>query len=241
MAPLPISEGMGWRRGSEKTRPAAARLNHRAVDPQDASRGHGGHLGQAVPFAQISALCMETQHPCGFPASRPTTPLRPGTDATQLEWLRPRPRAMAPQPWPKRSRRCALKELGATRGPCAAWRWPSSRPTHDRCSRDARPRRVRSARASVDRVACFLRVALLELTDVAQLQSSRCSQQLFRKAGDRAQANRIRGTTGLLKQAVRAKAVLHDEARSWQDRASCRPSISSPISANRPQAASCPR
>jgi hypothetical protein len=61
-------------------------------------------------------------------------------------------------------------------------------------------------------------VTLLELTDVALLQTSRRSQQLFREAADKAQSNRVRGTTGLIQQAAKARSVLHDESKTWQAR-----------------------
>jgi hypothetical protein len=58
----------------------------------------------------------------------------------------------------------------------------------------------------------------LELTDVALLQSSRRSQQLFREAADKAQSNRVRDTTSLVQQAAKARAVLHGESNTWQAR-----------------------
>ena len=83
--------------------------------------------------------------------------------------------------------------------------------------RPAKTREIKPSRQSIELV-CFLRVTLLELTGVALLQSSRRSQQLFREAADRAQANRTRCATSLLKQAAQANSVLHDESRTWQDR-----------------------
>ena len=83
--------------------------------------------------------------------------------------------------------------------------------------RPAKTREIKATRQTIELV-CFLRVTLLELTDIALLQSGRRSQQLFREAADRAQAGRIRGTTALLQQATKAKAVLHDESKTWQDR-----------------------
>jgi hypothetical protein len=80
--------------------------------------------------------------------------------------------------------------------------------------RPAKPREIKPSRQSIELV-CFLRVTLLELTDVALLQSSRRSQQPFREAADRAQANRTQSATGVLKQAAQANAVLHDESRTW--------------------------
>lgn len=83
--------------------------------------------------------------------------------------------------------------------------------------RPVKTREIKPARQWIELV-CFLRVTLLELTDVALLQWSRRSQQLFREAAERAKASRIRGTTTLLKQAAQAGAVLHDEMKTWQDR-----------------------
>ena len=65
--------------------------------------------------------------------------------------------------------------------------------------RPAKTREIKPSRQSIELV-CFLRVTLLELTGVALLQSSRRSQQLFREAADRAQANRTRCATSLLTQ-----------------------------------------
>lgn len=78
-------------------------------------------------------------------------------------------------------------------------------------------RDIKPSRQLIELV-CFLRVTLLELTDVALLQSSRRSQQLFRDAADKAQSNRARGTTSLVHQAAKARAVLHDESKTWQAR-----------------------
>ena len=66
-------------------------------------------------------------------------------------------------------------------------------------------RDIKPSRQLIELV-CFLRVTLLELTDVALLQSSRRSQQLFREAADKAQSNRMRGTTSLVHQAAKARA-----------------------------------
>jgi hypothetical protein len=83
--------------------------------------------------------------------------------------------------------------------------------------RPVKTRQIKATRQTIELI-CFLRVTLLELTDIALLQSSRRSQQLFREAADRAQARRTRGTTALLQQAAKAKAILHDETRTWRDR-----------------------
>ena len=83
--------------------------------------------------------------------------------------------------------------------------------------RPVKTREIRPSRRLIELV-CFLRVALLVLTDVAPLQSGRRSQQLFREAADKAQTKRVRGTTRLIQHAAKARAVLHDESKSWQAR-----------------------
>ncbi|WP_180709018.1 hypothetical protein, partial [Escherichia coli] len=59
--------------------------------------------------------------------------------------------------------------------------------------RPVKMRDIKPSRQLIELV-CFLRVTLLELTDVALLQSSRRSEQLFREAADKAQSNRARST-----------------------------------------------
>ena len=58
--------------------------------------------------------------------------------------------------------------------------------------RPVKTRDIKPSRQLIELV-CFLRVTLLELTDVALLRSSRRSQQLFREAADKAQSNRAAG------------------------------------------------
>lgn len=61
---------------------------------------------------------------------------------------------------------------------------------------------------------CFLRVTLLELTDMALLQASRRSQDLFRRAAERVQKGRSRSSGVMLQQALKAKSVLRDESKT---------------------------
>ena len=67
-------------------------------------------------------------------------------------------------------------------------------------------------------IICFLRVTLLELTDMALMQASRRSQDLFRRAAERVQKGRSRSNGVMLQQAVKAKSLLHDESKPWRDR-----------------------
>ncbi|MDR6860149.1 hypothetical protein [Variovorax guangxiensis] len=76
--------------------------------------------------------------------------------------------------------------------------------------------RIEQRRQTIE-VVCFLHATLMELTDIALLQASRRSQELFRHAAERVRRSRARsGAT--LQQAVRARAVLRDETKSWRER-----------------------
>jgi hypothetical protein len=57
-----------------------------------------------------------------------------------------------------------------------------------------------------------------ELTDIALLQASRRSQELFRHAAERVHKSRAQSNGATLHQAVRARVVLHDDTKSWRDR-----------------------
>ncbi|MDM0050627.1 Tn3 family transposase [Variovorax sp. J22R115] len=166
------------------------------------------HVWAAVPVArarELSALAY-----C----------IRPETDSTHLEWLKTPPRRHGPASLAETLEKVRfLKALGADTwdlsGVTLAKQQAYARQVQSR--RPAKTREINPSRQMIELV-CFLRITLLELTDVGLLQSSRRSQQLFREATDRAQASRARATTGLLRQAARANAVLHDEAMTWQDR-----------------------
>lgn len=106
---------------------------------------------------------------------------RPGTTATQLEWLktpssRPGPSTIAETLEKVRY----LKALGAhtwnLSGVALTKQQAYARQVQSR--RPAKTREIKPTRQWIELV-CFLRVTLLELTDVALLQSSRRSQQLF--------------------------------------------------------------
>ena len=77
--------------------------------------------------------------------------------------------------------------------------------------------RIERQRQTVE-ITCFLRVTLLDLTDMALMQASRRSQDLFRRAAERVQKGRSRSNGVMLQQALKAKSVLQDESRPWRDR-----------------------
>ncbi|MDM0071618.1 Tn3 family transposase [Variovorax sp. J31P207] len=130
------------------------------------------HVSAAVPVArarELSALAY-----C----------IRSETDSTHLEWLKTPPRRHGPASLAETLGKVRfLKALGADTwdlsGVTLAKQQAYARQVQARCP--ARTREIKPSRQMIELV-CFLRITLLELTDVALLQSSRRSQQLFREA-----------------------------------------------------------
>ncbi|MCB2071152.1 MAG: Tn3 family transposase, partial [Ottowia sp.] len=146
--------------------------------------------------------------------------LRPGGDSTHLEWLKAPPKRHGPSTLAEAIDKVRyLKELGVHDWNLSAVSLAKQQ-AYARQVQARRPVKTRDIKPSrqLIELVCFLRVTLLELTDVALLQSSRRSQQLFREAADKAQSNRVRGTTSLVHQAAKARSVLHDESKTWQAR-----------------------
>lgn len=145
---------------------------------------------------------------------------RPNGDGTHLEWLKTPSKRHGPSTLAETLDKVRyLKELGAHNWNLSAVSLAKQQ-AYARQVQARRPVKTRDIKPSrqLIELVCFLRVTLLELTDVALLQSSRRSQQLFRGAADKAQSNRARGTIGLVHQAAKARSVLHDESKTWQAR-----------------------
>ena len=145
---------------------------------------------------------------------------RPGTDTTCLEWLKTPSKRHGPSTLAETIDKVRyLKELGAHDWNLSAVSLAKQQAyaRQVQARRPVKTREIKPSRQLIELV-CFLRVTLLELTDVAIMQTSRRSQQLFREAADKAQSNRVRGTTGLIQQAAKARSVLHDETKTWQAR-----------------------
>ena len=88
---------------------------------------------------------------------------------------------------------------------------------HVQMRRPSMTARIERQRQTVE-ITCFLRVTLLELTDMALLQAARRSQDLFRRAAERVEKGRWRNSGAVLKQALKAKSVLQDESKPWPER-----------------------
>ncbi|MEJ8852337.1 Tn3 family transposase [Variovorax rhizosphaerae] len=146
--------------------------------------------------------------------------LRPDSMVSHIEWLKTPPKRHAPSTVTETLAKIrALKELGAhlwALEPIALSK-QKAYAVHVMMRRPSMTARIERQRQTVE-VACFLRVTLMELTDMALLQASRRSQDLFRRAAERVQKGRLRSKDTALHQAVSAKKVLHDETKSWRDR-----------------------
>ena len=146
--------------------------------------------------------------------------VRPNGDGTHLEWLKAPSKRHGPSTLAETLEKVRyLKALGAHDWNLSAVSLAKQQAyaRQVQARRPVKTREIKPSRQLIELV-CFLRVSLLELTDVALLQSSRRSQQLFREAADKAHSNRVRGTIGLAQQAAKARAVLHDESKTWQAR-----------------------
>jgi len=143
-----------------------------------------------------------------------------GTAASHLEWLKTPPKRHSPSTMDETLEKIrALKELGVNDWPLDAV--PLSKQqayaAHVQMRRPSMTARIERQRQIVE-IICFLRVTLLELTDMALLQASRRSQDLFRRAAERVEKRRSRSGGAVLQQSLKAKAVLHDESKDWRDR-----------------------
>ena len=139
---------------------------------------------------------------------------------THIEWLKTAPGRHAPSTMAEVLKKIqALKALGVH-----AWTLASialskqqAYAAHVQGRRPSMTARIEQQRQSIE-IVCFLRVSLLELTDIALTQATRRSQQLFRRAAERVQKTRSRSSAPAIQQALKARAILHDEAKPWRDR-----------------------
>ena len=143
-----------------------------------------------------------------------------GGVGTRLEWLKTPPKRHSPSTMAETLEKIrALKELGVHAWPldAVALSKQQAYAAHVQMRRPSMTARIERQRQTVE-ITCFLRVTLLELTDMALLQASRRSQDLFRRAAERVEKGRSRSGGATLQQALKAKSVLHDESKPWRDR-----------------------
>ena len=143
-----------------------------------------------------------------------------GLMGSHLEWLKTPPKRHSPSTLAETLEKIrALKELGVHAWPLdtVALSKQQAYAAHVQMRRPSMTARIERQRQTVE-ITCFLRVTLLELTDMALMQASRRSQDLFRRAAERVQKGRSRSSVVMLQQALKAKAVLHEESKPWRDR-----------------------
>jgi TnpA family transposase len=113
-----------------------------------------------------------------------------------------------------------LKELGVHLWQLDAIALPKLR-AYAQKAQARRPAKTRELKESTQtlELVCFLRMCLLELTDVAMYQTSRRSQDhLFRQAANKAKTTHTRSANEDRQQALKAKAVLLDDSKGWRQR-----------------------
>ena len=106
-----------------------------------------------------------------------------GLMGSHLEWLKTPPKRHSPSTMAETLEKIrALKELGVQAWPLdtVALSKQQAYAAHVQMRRPAMTARIERQRQAVE-ITCFLRVTLLELTDMALLQASRRSQDLFNR------------------------------------------------------------
>ena len=146
--------------------------------------------------------------------------LRPDGAATHLEWLKTPSRRHG-----QTSLAEVLEKIRYLKG-LTAHEWaldsiaiPKQRAYAQQMQarRPAKSKEIKDTTQTIELV-CFLRMTLLELTDLAIQQGSRRSQKLFRDAAQKAQTSRGRSESTARQQSLKAREVLRDETKTWRAR-----------------------
>jgi len=134
---------------------------------------------------------------------------------SHLEWLKTPPKRHSPSTMAETLEKIrALKAMGVHNwalDPIALSK-QQAYAAHVQMRRPSMTARIEQQRQIVE-IACFLRVTLLELTDMALMQASRRSQDLFRRAAERVQKGRSRHN-GLMPRRCPADPVASPTRRS---------------------------
>jgi hypothetical protein len=165
-------------------------------------------ITKAVPAATLKA-CRESVHS-----------QRPDGRTTQLEWLKAAPRHHGPTSLAEVLEKIAyLKSLTVHHWPLDSIAIPRQRAYAQQVQarRPAKSREIKDSTQTIELV-CFLRISLLELTDLAMQQGSRRSQKLFRDAAEKAQSSRGRSESAARQQALKAREDLRDKSKTWRAR-----------------------
>jgi TnpA family transposase len=146
--------------------------------------------------------------------------LRRDGETTHLEWLKTPSKRNGPSTLAEALEKIRyLKSLGVHAWALAAVALPKQRAYAQQVQarRPAKTGELKDARQTIELV-CFLRMSLLELTDLAIHQGSRRSQQLFREATQKAKAARERSNDAARNQARLAREILRDRTKTFQAR-----------------------
>jgi hypothetical protein len=169
-----------------------------------------------------------------------------GIAGSRLEWLKTPPKRHSPSTMAETLEKIrALKELGVHGWPLdgVALSKQQAYAAHVQMRRPSMTARIERQRQTVE-ITCFLRVTLLELTDMALLQASRRSQDLFRRAAERVEKGRSRSSGAVLQQALRRSRCFRTSpspgaiacsklAPCWTTSARLAPALSHPRSVGR--------
>ncbi len=145
---------------------------------------------------------------------------RSGDTANHLEWLKTPPRRHGPSTLSETLAKVRyLKSLSVHEWPLDAIALSKQRAYAQQVQgrRPAKTRELKDTTLTIELV-CFLRMSLLELTDLAVQQGSRRSQYLFRNATTKAQAGRERSDQPARAVSAQAREVLRDESKDWRIR-----------------------
>ena len=145
---------------------------------------------------------------------------RPDAGCSHLEWIKTPSRHHGPTTLTETLEKISyLKSLGVHEWSLAGVSLPKQHAYAQQVQarRPAKNRELKETRQAIELV-CFLRVSLLELTDIAVQQNLRRSQQLFREATQKVRTTRERSDSVARDQARLARDVLRDAAKPFQVR-----------------------
>ena len=145
---------------------------------------------------------------------------RPDGTINHLEWLRTPPKRHAPSHTAELIEKIKyLKSLTVHEWPLKTITLSKQRAYAQQVQtrRPVKTRELKDTRQTIELV-CFLRVSLLEFTDIAVQQSNKRSQQLFRGAAEKAQAARACAESAARAQAGLARQILRDSTKTWRAR-----------------------
>ena len=139
---------------------------------------------------------------------------------TYLEWLKTPPARHAPSVISELTEKLRyLKSLGVHEWPLHSISLSKQRAyaQHVQARRPIKTRELKEATQTIELV-CFLRMSVLEFSEIGIEQRNKQSQKLFRNAAKSALTARTRSVSAMREQADAAREILRDTSKSWQAR-----------------------